>query len=489
MELLELDPALVPPRDRAGWLAATLRGAVADGRVAVGSHLPATRVLAAWLGVSRGVVVEAYQRLVDEGLCVGRRGAGTIVHAAPVAATPAPPAPAPVDLDLSPGLPDLSAFPRAAWLRAERAVLERLAPHELGYGDPRGSPLLRAALAGRLARTRGIRADPADLIVTNGVAQGLALVAQVLSARGHTRAGVEDPGSHGAIAQTRSWGLDPVPIPVDGDGLDVDALATADVGAVFVTPAHQFPTGVVLAGARRRALAAWALDGGVVVEDDYDAEHRYDRAPVAALHSLAPTRIVHLGSVSKTLAPALRLGWVLAPPGLRDELVARKYHSDIAGPALPQLALAELITSGELDRHLRLVRVRHRARRDALVAALAEHLPGARVHGVAAGLHLLLTLPDDVVVALPPVAPPVSPRERPEREYLSPERAVRADLDGPPVDVALAERARRAGVAVHPLSHHRLTPGPPGLVLGYAAATPDRLWEAARRLGALVHGS
>ncbi|MGE3256249.1 PLP-dependent aminotransferase family protein [Pseudonocardia sp.] len=484
MELLELDPAHVPPRDRAGWLAATLRGAVADGRVAVGSRLPASRVLAAQLGVSRGVVVDAYQRLVDEGLCVGRRGGGTVVHAAPVTATPARPGPAPVDLDLSPGLPDLSAFPRAAWLRAERAVLDRLTPRELGYGDPRGSPVLREALAGRLARTRGIRADPADLIVTTGVAQGLALVAQVLVARGHARAGVEDPGSHGAIAQTRSWGLDPVPIPVDGSGLDVAVLAASGVGAVFVTPAHQFPTGVVLAGPRRRALAAWANDGGVVVEDDYDAEHRYDRAPVAALHSLAPDRIVHVGSVSKTLAPALRIGWLLAPPAMRDELVARKYCSDIAGPALPQLALAELITTGELDRHLRLVRVRHRTRRDALVDALARHLPAARLHGVAAGLHLLVTLPDDVVVA----AAPLLTRERPEREDLSPERAVRAGLDGPPVDAVLAERARRAGVAVHPLSHHRLTPGPPGLVLGYAAATPDRLREAARRLGTVLTG-
>lgn len=469
MEILELDPARVPTRDRAGWLAATLRDAVTDGRAPVGARLPASRVLATHLGVSRGVVVEAYRRLVDEGLCVGRRGGGTLVRAAPVAPAPARDPTPPVDLDLSPGLPDLSAFPRSAWLRAERAVLDRVAPRDLGYGDPRGSPVLREALAGRLARTRGIRADPAHLVVTNGVAQGLALVAQVLLARGHTRAGVEDPGSHGAIAQTRSWGLKTVPVPVDASGLDVRALAASDVGAVFVTPAHQFPTGVVLSGPRRRALVAWATAGGLVVEDDYDAEHRYDRAPVAALHSLAPDRIVHLGSVSKTLAPALRLGWVLAPPGMRDELVARKYCSDIASPALPQLALAELITSGELDRHQRLVRVRHRTRRDALVAALAAHLPGAEVHGVAAGLHLLVTLPDEVVARIS-----AGPAAGPER--------------GAPVDVLLAERARRAGVAVHPLSHHRLTPGPPGLVLGYAAATPDRLREAARRLGALAGG-
>ncbi|MGQ0573035.1 MAG: aminotransferase-like domain-containing protein, partial [Pseudonocardia sp.] len=290
-------------------------------------------------------------------------------------------------------------------------MLGRLDAADLGYGDPRGAPALRAALAGWLARTRGIRADPADLVVTNGVAQGLALLAQVLVARGTTAAGVEDPGSQGARDQTRSWGLTPVPVPVDDLGLDVAALVATGVDAVFATPAHQFPTGVVLAAPRRRALVEW---GGLVVEDDYDAEHRYDRAPVAALHSLVPDRVAYLGSVSKTLAPALRLGWLLAPAALRAQAVERKYCSDITSPALPQLTLAELMTSGALDRHLRLVRGRHRARRDALVDALARHLPGARVHGVAAGLHLLVTLPG---------------------------------LDEPGSDAALADRARRAGVA------------------------------------------
>ncbi len=447
MELLDLEGTRVPARGRTDWLAGALRAAMGDGRLGLGARLPATRELAEQLGVSRGTVVAAYQRLVDEGLLVGRRGGGTLVQAAPASErrTSNPPAP-PVDLDLSPGLPDLSAFPRQAWLRAERAVLATLTAADLGYGDPRGAPGLRTALAGRLARTRGIRADPADLIITNGVAQGLALTAQLLAARG-TVAGVEDPGSQGTRDQTHSWGVPLVPIPVDASGLDVAALTGSGAGAVFVTPAHQFPTGVVLSAARRRALVDW---GGLVVEDDYDAEHRYDRAPVAALHSLAPDRIIHLGSVSKTLAPALRLGWLLAPAGLRAELVERKYCSDITGPALPQLALAELITSRALDRHLRQVRGRHRARRDALLAALREHLPGAHVHGVAAGLHLTVTQPPG------------------------------AD------DTALAEQARQAGVAVHPLSRHRIRPGPPGLVLGYAAATPDRLREAARRLGTLI---
>jgi GntR family transcriptional regulator/MocR family aminotransferase len=215
---------------------------------------------------------------------------------------------------------------------------------------------------------------------------------------------------------------------------------------VLVTPAHQYPTGVVLAAPRRRALLDWARSGGLVIEDDYDAEHRYDRAPVAALAALAPAHVVHVGSVSKTLAPALRLGWVVAPPAMREELVVRKQWSDIASPALPQLALAELINSGAFERHLRRIRVRQRQRRDALLAAVREHLPGAHVHGVAAGLHLLVGLPDGVD------------------------------------DADVAERAFAAGVAVQPLSYHRLRPGSPGLVIGYAAATPDRLREGVRIL-------
>jgi GntR family transcriptional regulator/MocR family aminotransferase len=276
------------------------------------------------------------------------------------------------------------------------------------------------------------------------VAQGLALLAQVLVQRGVTTVGYEDPGSRGTRDQLLRWGLRLSPVPVDDLGLDVGALDPAGLRAVFVTPAHQYPTGVVLAPERRRALLGWARSGGLVIEDDYDAEHRYDRAPVAALAALAPEHVVHLGSVSKTLAPALRLGWVVAPPDVRGELVVRKQWSDITSPALGQLALAELITSGGFERHLRAVRIRQRTRRDALLAALRDHLPAARVYGVAAGLHLVAGLPDGVD------------------------------------DRVVAERALAAGVAVQPLSYHRLRPGPPGLVIGYAATTPDRLREGVR---------
>ncbi|HEX3783706.1 MAG TPA: PLP-dependent aminotransferase family protein [Pseudonocardiaceae bacterium] len=458
-DFLQLDPATAPPRGLASWLASALRTAVADGRLPVDARLPATRALAAELDLSRGVVVEAYQRLVDEGILAGHRGGGTVVRAGatrPAGGVPEPSV-TPIELDLSPGVPDLSAFPRAAWLRAERTVLTAMSASDLRYGDPRGAFPLRSAVAGWLSRTRGIRADPDQLLIVNGVAQTLSLLAHVLRDRGRGAIGVEEPGSFGARNLLQRWNFDTVPIPVDDLGLDIAALTATGVDTVLVTPAHQFPTGVVLAAARRRALQEWASAGGLVIEDDYDAEHRYDRAPVAALHTLAPDRIVYTGSVSKILAPALRIGWLLAPADLRADLIDAKYHSDIASPVLGQLALAELMTNGAIDRHLRLTRSRHRRRRNAVLAALAEHLPGARVHGVAAGLHLLVSLPD-----------------------------LGRATDTEAADAVLAERALAEGVAVHPLSWYQQRPGEAGLVIGYAASPPDQLHEAIRRVGALV---
>ena len=466
-DFLLLDPATAPARGLTDWLVNALRSAIDDGRLAPGTRLPATRALATDLAVSRGVVVEAYRRLTDEGLVGGRGGGGTTVLAQP-ARVPRPraqPAPQPAGpprlprprlpigegVDLSPGVPDLSAFPRGIWLRTERAVLAETPPEELGYGDPRGHPRLRAALAPWLARTRGLRAGPDDIIVVSGVAQAMALLAQQLRREGIDSIAVEDPGSRGAVDEFAYWGLQPVPVPVDDDGMRVDALAATDAAAAFLTPAHQFPTGVVLAPQRRRELLAWAADAELVIEDDYDAEYRYDRAPVPALHSAAPDRIAYAGSTSKSLAPALRLGWLIPPRRRHSDLVAAKHASDLGSPTVPQLVLARLLAGGEYDRHIRLMRARHRARRDALLGALAATLPAASVKGVAAGLHLLITLPDQ-------------------------------DAD----DVALADELRDAGVLVHPLSWHRRLPGPPGLVVGYAAHTPDQLRAAAATVGRVV---
>ncbi|WKG04920.1 PLP-dependent aminotransferase family protein [Mycolicibacterium sp. HK-90] len=454
-DFLQLDPATAPTRGLTDWLANALRTAIADGRLTPGTRFPATRVLAGELAVSRGVVVEAYRRLVDEGLVSGRAGGGTHVLAQrsrPAQPEPARPAPGPARLprprlpagegiDLSPGVPDLSAFPRSTWLRAERAVLAETAPEDLGYGDPRGHPRLRAALAPWLGRTRGLRIHPDDILVVAGVAQAVALLAQQLHGEGLDPIAVEDPGSRGAVDELEYWGLRPVPVPVDRDGIKVDALARCGAPTVFLTPAHQFPTGVVLGPQRRRELLEW--DGELIIEDDYDAEYRYDRAPVPAMHPSAPDRIAYAGSTSKSLAPALRLGWLVAPRRRQPDLVAAKHATDLGSPTVPQLVLARLLESGEYDRHVRLVRARHRARRDALLEVLSAALPDATVTGVAAGLHLLVMLPDGVD------------------------------------DVALADDLRDAGVLVHPVSWHRRLPGPPGLVLGYASHPPDRLREAA----------
>ncbi|MEV6350295.1 PLP-dependent aminotransferase family protein [Actinoplanes sp. NPDC051851] len=456
-DFLQLRVAGAPAKGLTAWLTAALRDAIATGRLTPGAGLPPTRVLAGELGVSRGVVVQAYQRLADEGLVTARTGAGSMVERRPVG-TPGtrsrdrritlgvgrlPLAPDDtIDLDLSPGVPDLSAFPRAAWLRAERAVLGRVTGSELGYGDPGGSPRLRAELVAWLGRVRGVRAEPDDVIVCAGVAQGLALLAQVLRAEGVEEIGVEDPGSLGARDQLAFWGMRTPGVPVDEQGLRADLLDP--LRAVLITPAHQFPTGVVLSPERRRALLSW---DGLIVEDDYDAEHRYDRAPVAALQGSAPERVAYLGSVSKSLAPGMRLGWLIAPRGLQAPLLAAKHAADLGNPGLPQLVLAELLANGDYERHLRAVRGRQRRRRDALLAALREHLPQARVTGIAAGLHVLVTFDEEIP------------------------------------DTFLAATAAAHGVRLQALGLHRQEAGPSGLVLGYAAHPPDRLAEAAARLG------
>ncbi|MCK2244664.1 MULTISPECIES: PLP-dependent aminotransferase family protein [unclassified Crossiella] len=469
-DFLQLRPETAPAKGLTDWLVGALRSAIGDGRLSGGALLPPTRALADDLDVSRGVVVEAYRRLAEEGLVSARTSHGTVVTAAvrpgPCRADPPqrsgpgrflPELPGArdhrIDLDLAPGTPDLSAFPRAAWLRAERAVLNQVSPSALAYGDPRGSIELRTQLAGWLGRVRGVRAHPEDILIVGGVAQAVALLSHVLRGRGVTRFAVEDPGSRGAREGLTYSGMTPVPVPVDADGLRVDALTATGERTVLVTPAHQFPTGVVLAPDRRGALLDWARQGGLIIEDDYDAEYRYDRAPVPALQSAAPEHVAHTGSISKTMAPGMRIGWLIAPRELQNELVLAKYANDLGSPVLPQLVLADLLGSGELDRHIRVTRLRYRARRDAFTQTLRRAWPAARVHGVAAGLHVLIDFPESC-----------------------------PKLD----DVALATRLAEAGVLTHPLSWHRVRPGPPGLLVGYAANSPDRLREAARRIADLL---
>ena len=487
-DFLQLDRASAPAGGLADWLTSQLRGAIADGRMPAGSALPASRVLASELAVSRGVVTEAYRRLAEEGHVAGHGRAGTRVVAAVTEAvrvtpgspdlgpqfTPAEPTwpmpgaegqpprghPGPgvfdamrasaCRIDLTPGVPDLAAFPRSAWLRAERTVLSELAPASFGYGDPRGAPPFRVAVANWLARNRGIRVAPAEVIITAGVAQALALLGSSLREAGLTEVAVEDPGSLGARQQLESWGLATPPVAVDDRGLRVSELRASGAAAVMITPAHQFPMGVVLDGARRRDLRQWAMDGGLVIEDDYDAEHRYDRPPVPALRAALPDQVCYAGSVSKLLAPALRVGWLLVPPALHEPVVTAKRHIDLGNAVLPQLALAELMASGDLERHHRLLRKRHVRRRDSMIGAVRAYLPQARVHGAAAGLHLTLTFTD---------------------------WESGTDLGSGRSDTDLAAAALELGVKTQPLSWHRQRPGPPGLVLGYAASTPAQIDE------------
>ena len=478
-DFLQLDRAAAPAGALTDWLAQQLRQAIADGRLLAGSQLPASRVLAGELRVSRGVVTEAYQRLAEDGQVTAQGRGGTRVAAVPplpasAAAEPArgrpaaaPPslfrsAPdagafdslraAPCRIDLTPGVPDMAMFPRAAWLRAERTVMGSLSAASFSYGDPRGTLPLRQAVASWLARYRGIAADPEQMIIVAGVAQALSLLARVLKWSGLTAVAVEDPGSLGTRQQLQDWDLDTPPVTVDSSGLRVDELRASGAPAVMLTPAHQFPTGVVLDGARRRELRQWVQDGGLIIEDDYDAEHRYDRPPVPALRAAMPDRVCYAGSVSKLLAPALRIGWLLAPPGYHEDLVAAKRRADLGNAVLPQLVLADLMASGELERHLRLQRKRHVRRRDAMIAAIRTHLPRARIHGAAAGLHLTVTFDD-----LPP--------------------------DTGTADTVIAGAALDRGVKVQPLSWHSQRPQRPGLVLGYAASTPAQITDGIAVVG------
>ncbi|MGW0612947.1 MocR-like pyridoxine biosynthesis transcription factor PdxR [Streptomyces sp. NPDC002788] len=372
-----------------------LRQAVRSGRLAPGSRLPSSRALAADLGIARNTVADAYADLVAEGWLTARQGSGTRVaerRVVPPAGTASHPRvrtrPA---YDLRPGSPDLASFPRAQWLKAARRALNTAPYHALDYGDPRGRPELRAALAGYLSRVRGVRADPERIVVCAGFAHGLNLLGTVLRARGAATVAVESYGLDEHRRLLTSSGLRTTPLPFDRLGTDPGEPAGAD--AVLITPAHQFPMGVPLHRDRRAAVVDWARrTGGLVLEDDYDGEFRYDRQPVGALQGLDPDRVVYLGTASKSLAPGLRLAWMVLPPDLAEEVAAAKGDIDSCG-ALDQLTLAEFLTSGAYDRHVRATRLRYRRRRDALVAAVAARAPEVRVTGIAAGLHVLLRLP------------------------------------------------------------------------------------------------
>jgi GntR family transcriptional regulator/MocR family aminotransferase len=437
-----------------------LRGAIRDGALRPGARVPSTRDLARQVGVSRRVVVDAYAQLAAEGYLSLRQGARPRVSdSVAVAGVPQRTVPPPSRrprFDFRPSVPDVSTFPRAAWLRSLRRALATVTDAELGYGDPRGVMDLRCALADYLGRVRGVVADPDHVIVTNGYTQGLGLVCQALAGAGAARIALEDPSNPDDALVAARAGLEPVWIPVDGAGTRIEELRQSGSDAIVLTPAHQHPTGVVLTGERRTALLAWLRDrGAVAIEDDYDAEYRYDRAAVGALQGLDPDRVVYVGSASKTLAPALRIGWLVVPPALLPAVVREKFLADRGTARIEQHAFADFLARGELDRHLRRMRARYRARRDALIAALADALPEAAISGVAAGLHVTVQLPDS-----------------------DDERAIR-------------EQARLRSIAIETMGEYQPHAGdrPPALLLGYASMPEPAIRAGVRELADAVRAS
>jgi GntR family transcriptional regulator / MocR family aminotransferase len=381
---------------RAG-LTDALREAVRSGRLTPGTRLPASRTLAADLGVARSTVTESYAELVAEGWLTARQGSGTRVarRAEPRrrSARPSPgrPSPAPAEEVLMPGAAAFAEFPRGAWLAAARRALSAAPPSAFGYGDALGRMELRTALADYLSRVRGVAAAPERIVICSGFHHGLTLVAHALKARGARAVAVEAYGLDLYRALLTDAGLDIPPLPVDEHGARVDRLA--DVAAVLLTPAHQFPTGVALSTDRRAAVLDWArTTGGLILEDDYDGEFRYDRKPVGALQGLDPDHVVYFGTASKSLAPALRVAWMVTPGHLLADVAAAKGPVETVS-VLDQLTLAEFITSGAFDRHVRARRQTYRRRRDQLIAALGRSVPRVRVTGMAAGLQAVLELP------------------------------------------------------------------------------------------------
>lgn len=426
--------------------------AVEQGRLLPGERLPPSRQLARDLGIARGTVVDVYDQLVHDGYLTARVGSGTRVAALPERAQAelVPSARAPM-YDLRPGGPDLSAFPRTAWAMATGHVLRTLPDAELGYVEPWGTAALRGQLERYLARTRHVIADADAIVITSGVTQALTLTCRVLRDRGHQLLAVEDPSNAIQRDVLGRDGLSIVNVPVDEHGLDVAALARSGARAVLVTPAHQYPTGAVLTADRRDALLRWArAHDGVVVEDDYDAEFVRARDSTRPLQADDPNRVLHTSSISKTLAPGVRLGWLVVPAELRAPLLEAKRDDDFGTDVLSQHVLAHLIESGAYDRHLRRQRLVYAMRRTALVAELGRLLPDWQVRGAAAGLHLWLQPP------------------------------------GAFDEAAVVGQARCRDVLVLGMSAMRRHTDHAGLVLGFARLRAQHAPEVAARLAAAV---
>jgi GntR family transcriptional regulator/MocR family aminotransferase len=458
--LLHLDRS--HPETLAGQLRAGLRDAIRSGRLTAGTRLPASRILAEDLGVSRGVVVDAYAQLVAEGFLMSRPGSGTMVSDA-AGITPEhsswwrrrgqqrrrlwrP------ELDLRPSGPDPALFPRSQAVRTITEIFRRLPAAELGYTGPWGVAALRRQLESHLGRLRGAMAPADGIVVVTGWTQALTVIARTLSAAGHDRVAVEDPGSPRHRHLLEVHGLKAVAVPVDGEGLDVEALAASGCRVVLTSPSCQFPTGVVMSAARRARLLEWAVARrALIIEDDQRADFHFDRPALACLQGMRPEHVILIGSVSVTLAPAMRLGWIVPPPQLLRAIAETKRDDDFGTAVMEQHALASWLESGHYDRHVRQARRSYAMRRAALTRELRRRFPQWRQPGIAAGLDILLELPGGLS------------------------------------DRHVAAHARQHGLGVTPLSPMRLrADGPPGLVLSYARLAPQRCAEAVGRLDRAV---
>jgi GntR family transcriptional regulator/MocR family aminotransferase len=450
------------PETLAGQLRAGLRDAIRTRRLAAGTQLPASRVLAGDLGVSRGVVVDAYAQLVAEGFLVTRPGSGTMVSDA-AGITPAhsswwhrrgqqhhrlwrP------ELDLRPSGPDPALVPRPQAARTMTEILRRLPAAELGYTGPWGVAALRRQLESHLGRLRAAMAPADGIVVVTGQTQALTVIARTLVAAGQDHIAVEDPSDprHRHLLQVH--GLKAIPVPVDDEGLDVDALAASGCQTVLTSPSCQFPTGAVMSAARRARLLDWAVARrALIVEDDQRADFHFDRPALACLQGMRPEQVLLIGSVSMTLAPAMRLGWIVPPPHLLRAIAETKRDDDFGSAVMEQHALASWLESGQYDRHVRHARRSYAMRRAALSGQLHQGFPRWAQRGIPAGLEILLELPEGIS------------------------------------DRHVAAHARQQGLGVSPLSPMRISAaGPPGLVLSYARLTPRHSPEAVTRLDLAV---
>jgi GntR family transcriptional regulator / MocR family aminotransferase len=433
-----------------------LRDAIRAGRLGAGERLPSSRAMAAELGISRGLVLECYSQLQAEGFLASKSGSATRVAANAVGPSELPirRAPAPrLAVDFRPGVPDLTSFPRREWAWASREACRRATPGELGYGDPRGAEALREVLAAYLRRVRGTVTQAEQVVICSGFGQGINLVLRSLADVGVRRVAIEDPGDNDYHVICNRLGMEAVPVAIDERGIDVEALAASRARGVILTPTHQFPTGTALAAERRQALVAWANErGATIIEDDYDAEFRYDRDPVGALQGLVPDRVALIGTVSKSLAPSLRLGWVVCPAALLESVTEEKRLSDRGSPGLEQLALTALIESGRYDRHLRHMRRLYGARRAALIRALAENASEIVLSGLAAGFHAVAHL--------------------------------RSGAD----ERAIVEQARSRSIGLYGMSSYRPSghTGPPQLVLGFGNLSEPAIERGIRTISDLI---